>query len=279
MTIVPPLPVSGRPLPCKVVIRLLPPLIEESQVLRGGFDSKKSLVESIKFVPGNRPDRPSPENPTVNSRMYIQFKSFQAACDFIIKFHGTIFQDDKGDSFRAVAAFAPYQRDTRPGRQLQNALDGSFEGCDHFQTFIEKGPDKLNQEQFIGITKKAAVAPLVAALAERNARLNEEIEKRRAAKASSSKKAAPKKVSKKAAEPTGPPKQVPKKAAEPTGPAKQVPKKAAEPTGPPKQVPKKATEVPKKKGQEPKPEPPQSKQPKLVLKRPSPPPPPPPPVA
>ena len=248
MTIVPPLPVSGRPLPCKVVIRLLPPLIEESQVLRGGFDSKKSLVESIKFVPGNRPDRPSPENPTVNSRMYIQFKSFQAACDFINKFHGTIFQDDKGDSFRAVAAFAPYQRDTRPGRQLQNALDGTFEGCDHFQNFVEKGPEKLNQEQFTGITKKAAVAPLVAALAERNARLNEEIEKRRAAKASSSKKAAPKKVS----------------------------KKAAEPTGPPKQVPKKATEVPKKKGQEPKPEPPQSKQPKLVLKRPSPPPPPPP---
>jgi hypothetical protein len=188
MSLVPPLPVSGRPLPTKVVVRLLPPTIEESQVL-GRFDSYKS-TEWFKFCAGSRPDRPSPDNPTVNSRMYIQFKSFQAACDFINNFHGTIFQDDKGDSFRAVAAFAPYQRVSKVGRQLPNALDGSFEDSDHYKSFIEKGPEKFNQAQFTGITKKSTVAPLVAALAERNARLNDEIEKRRAFKKSTPKSSA-----------------------------------------------------------------------------------------
>ena len=229
-SLIPPLPVSGgRPLPTKVVVRLLPPVIEESKVLAACGLEKGA--EWTRFVPGNRPERPTPENPTVNSRMYLQFKTFQQASEFIKKNHGKIFQDEQtSDSFRAVAAFSPYQRVAKLTRQLGNPLEGSVEDSDHFQAFIEKGPEKLSSEQFTGIVQKDAVAPLVAALVERNERLNEEIEKRRATA---------KKENKLKAKPPPPPKP-PKKSAPAARDNKKVPnvaksvlKKSSHPPPPP----------------------------------------------
>ncbi len=178
-SLIPPLPTGGRPLPTKIVIRLLPPSIEESEILALVPNS----VEWHKFVAGKRPEVASPENPIVNSRMYLQFKSFGAASEFISKFHGKIFHDkETHTAFRAVAAFAPFQRIPRPAKQLTNPLDGKIEDQDHFQTFLEDGPAKIT-DQVAGLLKKDAVAPLVAAIAERNRRLNDQVEQQRAAKA------------------------------------------------------------------------------------------------
>lgn len=180
MSLIPPLPATGRVLPTKVVVRLLPPSLTDLVVPEEFYKA----VEWVKFVPGNRPENPSPENPQVNARLYVQFKSFQIASDFIAKFNGKVFLDDRGESFRAVAAFAPFQRVPRRTKQLVNALDGSLETNEHFQRFIEHGPEKIQDLTQSGVLKKDAVAPLVAAIAERNRRLNEQIEEQRAAKAS-----------------------------------------------------------------------------------------------
>ena len=163
---IPPLAAAGRPLPTKVVLRLLPPVCEPEQV---------DQVEWSSFVPGKRPDKPTPENPVVNSRMYLQFKTFQAACEAINKYHGKVM----GESYRAVAAFAPVQRVPKPGRQLVNNLDGTYQDSDHYKSFIENGPVPFVDQSTVNTVKKD-VAPLVAAIAERNRRLNEQIEARRA---------------------------------------------------------------------------------------------------
>jgi hypothetical protein len=124
--------------------------------------------------------------------MYLQFKSFQAACEAINKFHGKVM----GESYRAVATFAPVQRVPKAGRQLENTLDGTYQESEHYKSFIENGPVPFVDQYNVNTVKKV-VAPLVAAIAEQNQKLNEQIEARRAA-------TAPKKKPKAAAEPGEP---------------------------------------------------------------------------
>jgi hypothetical protein len=183
MSLIPPLPATGRVLPTKVVVRLLPPTLEDL-VMPEEFSK---AADWVKFVPGSRPENPSPENPQVNARLYVQFKTFQIASEFVTKFNGKVFSDDRGDNFRAVAAFAPFQRVPRKSKQLMNALDGTIESNEHFVSFIQNGPAKREEIGATGPLKKDAVAPLVAAIAERNQRLNEQIEQQRAAKANGTK--------------------------------------------------------------------------------------------
>ena len=171
--LIPPLPSSGRPLPNKVVIRLLPPLITEAEL-----ELPTDSVEWKEFVPGQRPEKSSPTNPTVNARMYVLCKTFESACDLIAKYHGRVFKDDKGEAFRAVACFAPVQRVPKPGRQLANTLDGTIEDDEHFVDFIENGPQNLSVQEPVATVEKK-MAPLVAAIAERNRKLNEQIEQQR----------------------------------------------------------------------------------------------------
>lgn len=171
--LIPPLPATGRLLPNKVVIRLLPPLITEAEL-----ELPTDCFEYKEFVQGQRPEKPCPSNPTVNARMYVQCKSFEYACDLIAKYHGRVFKDDKGEAFRAVACFAPNQRVPKPGRQLVNNLDGTIEHDEHFVNFIENGPENFSPQEPVATVEKK-MAPLVAAIAERNRRLNDQIEHQR----------------------------------------------------------------------------------------------------
>jgi hypothetical protein len=111
--------------------------------------------------------------------MYVQCKTFEYACDLIAKYHGRVFKDDKGEAFRAVACFAPVQRVPKPGRQLANNLDGTIEHDEHFENFIENGPKNFSTQEQPVATVEKKMAPLVAAIAERNRRLNDQIEQQR----------------------------------------------------------------------------------------------------
>ena len=186
-SLIPPLPASGRPLPLKVVVRLLPPTISEQDLQIP--EEVRAQIEWSRFVPGRRPERPSPEDPIVNARFYASFKNFTSASDFITKFHGRLFSLAKGEVYRAVAAFAPYQRTPRAGKQLKNVLAGSIEESGHFRDFIENGPQVTPQEAPTLSNERRSdyVSPLVLALAETSRRLNEAVEKSRTKKPSRSK--------------------------------------------------------------------------------------------
>lgn len=191
-SLIPPLPASGRPLPLKVVIRLLPPTVTEED-LQIPEDTKRD-IEWSRFVAGRRPERPSPENPIVNARFYAQFKSFPSAADFISKFHGRLFSVAKGEVFRAVAAFAPYQRVPRPAKQLRNTIDNTYEESEHFKTFIETGPSIVVSEA-VSLTderRQDYISPLVRAIADSSNKLNAAVDSARAARPASKK--APKAV-------------------------------------------------------------------------------------
>ena len=169
-TLVPPLPTVGRPLPTKVVIRLLPPTLTESDLLAAIPEDLLAGSDWRQFCPGVRPARPTPETPTVNARMYLNFKSFPLASDFITKFHGKGFIDDKGETYRAVVAFAPFQRVPRAWKQLKNPSDGSIEQEAHFIDFLARedagGVKILNVKptQFSLERKPGYVTPLVKSL-------------------------------------------------------------------------------------------------------------------
>lgn len=182
-TLIPPLRATERPLPTKVVVRLLPPLISDEDICKCIPENLAGEIDWREFCQGVRPERPSPENPVLNSRMYLSFKKFRIACDFMTAMHGKVFIDDKGETFRAVAAFAPFQRVPRRWKQLKNLHQGKIESEKHYQEFIEKvgrGPEKPKPTPvlFINERKEGYVSPLVALIAKQNAIIDEQIEER-----------------------------------------------------------------------------------------------------
>ena len=159
-TLIPPLSVSDRPLPTRVVVRLLPPIITKNEFV----DAIGSTNCDLTFVPGRRTNIPSPETPNLNARSYLKFETFALASDFIQRFHGHVFLDDKGESFRAVAAFAPSQRAGK--RRIFNALQNTIEKDSHYLNFSNgtippaPSPTKLD-------TNEPYISPLVKSLTER----------------------------------------------------------------------------------------------------------------
>ena len=189
-SLIPPLPTAGRPLPTKVVIRLLPPEINEEDVVKCVPDSVSSEIDWSHFCPGQRPTKPTPENPVVNSRMYFNCKNFSSACELITKLHGKVFVDPRGESYRAVSAFAPFQRVPRAWKKLKNIHEGTIDKEIHYQKFVSEKPSSTTQPSMLSSSvytfekerSVGYVTPLVASLAGRAARLNDAVEAHRKTK-------------------------------------------------------------------------------------------------
>lgn len=126
---------STRPLPTKVVVRLLPPTVTESEFLATIPEESREGIEWTSFVAGKRQERATPEKPNINARCYIHFLNNKMAIDFISKFHGHCFIDEKGESFRAVTAFAPFQRICKY-RLNRNKIENTIETKNHYINFI-----------------------------------------------------------------------------------------------------------------------------------------------
>ena len=185
--LVPPLPTGGgRPLPTKVVVRLLPPSLTEEDFfdkLPPQFKNCQEEIDYTKYIPGCYNESPSVEVPNVNSRCYINFKSFKAASDFITKFHGTRFEENStGITYRAVAALAPFQRVPRPWKSMKNLMDNQIYADEHYTKFSQASVtasvpapqhtfDREKSDQFI--------SPLIKSLSEQSEKINEALKRSR----------------------------------------------------------------------------------------------------
>ncbi len=127
-------------MPTKVVVRLLPSSLTEDEFMKSiPEEFQSSVIDFTRFVSGKTVERPTPDNPNENARCYLNFHTYTSACDFVNKFHGKIFTDNRNDQYRAVAAFAPFQRTPKPWKQLKNSLENTIAEDVHFQDFISKG--------------------------------------------------------------------------------------------------------------------------------------------
>jgi hypothetical protein len=151
-------------MPAKVVVRLLPGNLSEDE-FKASIPSEFSAdIDYIRFVPGRVSDRPSPDTPNENARGYINFRTYNVACDFITKFHGKSFTDSKNEGFRAVAAFAPFQRNPRPWKQLRNAIENTIEEDQHYFAWLENEEKGLMRTPSNHTSVVSTVAPLAQSL-------------------------------------------------------------------------------------------------------------------
>merc|ERR1712048_589580 len=74
--------------------------------------------------------------PSLNARCYFQFGDAQSAEDFIRDYHGHQFVDSQGETFRAVACFAPYQKVPRKKVQ-KDPREGTIQEDPLYKEFVE----------------------------------------------------------------------------------------------------------------------------------------------
>merc|ERR1712048_630458 len=125
-----------------VVVRLLPPEITEDE-LTGTFDEAHLKVLGWRsFQAGKR--YKGEAKPARNSRCYLQFESVENAENFIKDYHGHEFVDGRGERYRAVACYAPYQKVPRQ-KVHKDPREGTIEDDPVYKEFVEalKEPKKF----------------------------------------------------------------------------------------------------------------------------------------
>lgn len=191
-TLIPALPTGGRPLPTKVVIRLLPPSISEDEFKMSIPHQLASEMDYMKFVGGTYSESPFLETPNVNSCCYMNFKTFKSASECIQKLHGVSFEDPQdGLTYRCVATIAPFQRVARPWKSMKNLLEDQIETEDHYKEFCQApAAASCSFAPSLGFEKSDSfVSPLVKSLAERSEKMNEELKRNREQQKRAKKKA------------------------------------------------------------------------------------------
>jgi len=121
--------------PTKVVVRLLPPLITENELMGTIGDEHKSNVSIQSFVPGRRVKGES--KPSRNATCYLYFGDTDQADLFIRAYHGHAFVDDLGQHFRAVACYAPYQKVPKQKSAKEDPREGKIEEDAMYKQFLE----------------------------------------------------------------------------------------------------------------------------------------------
>eukprot|EP00929_Paragymnodinium_shiwhaense_P039608 TRINITY_DN20799_c0_g1_i1.p1 TRINITY_DN20799_c0_g1~~TRINITY_DN20799_c0_g1_i1.p1 ORF type:complete len:401 (+),score=151.60 TRINITY_DN20799_c0_g1_i1:150-1352(+) len=118
----------------KVVVRLLPPEISEEQITSTFNDVHLKSVSWSSFQAGKR--YKGEAKPARNARMYLQFTEHSAGEAFIKDYHGHQIVDSHGETFRAVACWAPYQKVPR-SKPSKDARDGTIEDDAYYTEFLE----------------------------------------------------------------------------------------------------------------------------------------------
>jgi len=117
----------------KVVVRILPPEIDEEDLISTfptGLKPKWS-----RFHPGKRVKGESKNS--INARYYLTFDNVDAGDNFISKYHGHSFIDEKGEAFRAVTSYAPFQKVPKAAL-LRDKLSGTLEKDSTYQAWLKK---------------------------------------------------------------------------------------------------------------------------------------------
>lgn len=116
----------------KVVVRLLPPLITEDELLSTINEEHIKNAKLRTFIEGKRHKK---DKPSQNATCYLYFGATDHADAFIRDYHGHQFVDDQGEQYRAVACFAPYQK--VPKTRGKDAREGTIEEDPAYQEFVE----------------------------------------------------------------------------------------------------------------------------------------------
>ncbi|PFH33672.1 Smg-4/UPF3 family protein [Besnoitia besnoiti] len=117
----------------KVVVRLLPPSIQEEELLALVADPLKEKITWRRFFPGKQSK--SGGKTGRNSIWYLNFTTAADAEDFIKSFHGKPVVDERHNVFKAVVRLAPYQkvpRKTGPDRR-----EGTLENDPVYVEFLQ----------------------------------------------------------------------------------------------------------------------------------------------
>ncbi|CAE7511599.1 UPF3 [Symbiodinium pilosum] len=118
----------------KVVVRLLPPEITEDELIATVSETHLKRTTWRNFQAGKR--YRGEAKPSVNARCYFLFDQEENAEKFIKDYHGHQFVDGQGESFRAVACFAPYAKVPRQ-KVTKDARDGTIFEDATYKQFLE----------------------------------------------------------------------------------------------------------------------------------------------
>lgn len=116
----------------KVIVRLLPPEITEEEFTATISQQQKRDIKWTHFFTGKRFGE---AKPALNARCNFQFQTSTQAEEFISEYHGRAFVDGQGESFRAVACFAPYQK--VPRTTQKDTREATIEDDPIYQEFAE----------------------------------------------------------------------------------------------------------------------------------------------
>lgn len=118
----------------KVLVRLLPPEITEDELVATVPQAHLEHTTWRNFQAGKR--YKGEAKPSINGRCYFLFDSEENAEKFIKDYHGHQFVDDQGESFRAVACFAPYPKVPRQ-KASKDQRDGTIFEDATYKQFVE----------------------------------------------------------------------------------------------------------------------------------------------
>lgn len=118
----------------KVLVRLLPPEITEDELVATVPQAHLEHTTWRNFQAGKR--YKGEAKPSINGRCYFLFDSEENAEKFIKDYHGHQFVDGQGESFRAVACFAPYPKVPRQ-KASKDQRDGTIFEDATYKQFVE----------------------------------------------------------------------------------------------------------------------------------------------
>ncbi|CAE7306657.1 UPF3 [Symbiodinium microadriaticum] len=118
----------------KVVVRLLPPEITEEELIATVPEAHLKRTTWRSFQAGKR--YRGEAKASVNARCYFLFDQEDSADKFIKDYHGHQFVDGQGESFRAVACFAPYAKVPRQ-KVTKDARDGTIFEDATYKQFLD----------------------------------------------------------------------------------------------------------------------------------------------
>jgi len=170
--------------PTKVVLRLLPPLITEDELLSTLPEEHVKNASIRTFIAGKR--YKGQAKPSRNALCYFYYSNLEHAEALVREYHGHQFVDDQGEQFRAVACFAPYQKVPKQ-KVAKDPREGTIQDDASYKEWVEnltKPKEKFEAPDNHETSSKpeAGQTPLLLFLAARAKERRARVEKRQAKK-------------------------------------------------------------------------------------------------
>eukprot|EP00917_Polyrhabdina_sp_WS-2016_P027148 GHVP01058046.1.p1 GENE.GHVP01058046.1~~GHVP01058046.1.p1 ORF type:complete len:327 (-),score=70.96 GHVP01058046.1:339-1319(-) len=177
---------SSNP-PLKVVCRILPPTLTETDLQKFVGQKFSSSVQWSRFDPGKISK--TAMGLSTHSRAYFAFDTHRVADSFIRAMNGHTLVDERGESFKAIVTWAPHQK--VPKTKRPDPKMSSIESDPVFVKFLEDlaAPVSAGEPPVSPhVLEIPKVTPLVQAWKERKSAKEKKLERKKAAAAEKSSK-------------------------------------------------------------------------------------------